>query len=805
MQDFRYALRTLRKQPVFTLAAIATLTIGIGANTAIFSLVYQILLRPLPFPGQERLVWVWNTYGKAAEDRTAVAIPDYLDRKTQAPAIEDAALFTPRFVALTGDGAPEQLRALAVTPSFFSTLGRGPARGSAFTDADLQSGGERLAVLTHAFWRTRYGSDPRIVGAELRLNGETWRVAGVLPADFVLPRRDIAMLVPFVFTPAQQSDQERGSEFSFMIARLRAGATIAQLDQQIAAIVEQTMVRVPARAAYMRNANFGGRAVPLQDRLVGDARRPLYVLQASVLVVLLIACANVANLLLMRVNRRGRELQIRSALGAGRWRLVRQLIAEGLVLSLGGALAGLAAGVLGVRGLMALSAEQLPPGAQASLQMPVVLFTVGLSLVTGLLFGVAPAFGVLRDAHGAALRDESTRATGGRRVSILRTTLVVAETALALVLLVGAGLLIKSFARVLTVDPGFSPRRVLTAQIALPRARYADAAAQRAFWSALVSKLREIPSVTAAGLTSVVPFSGTASSGTYGITSRPLAPTEKPPHAQFETVGGDYFRALEIPVLEGRVFDDRDGPDRQRVAVVDEFLARRQFPGRSPIGEFLNFGGARNYEIIGVVGTINAADLATPVPEERVYISATQVASTTMGMVLKAGAEPSTLVTQVRAAVESLDREQPIADVRTMEQWLDRSLQPRRAPMTLLSLFGASALALAAIGIYGVLAFAVTERARELGIRQALGADRRAILSLVLGQGLRTAGAGIVIGIAGCFVATRYLQSMLYGVERYDVGVLGGVAALLFVVAAAACYVPARWATRIDPMVALRD
>jgi len=805
MQDFRYAVRALRRQPVFTLAAIATLTIGIAANTAIFSIFYQVLLRPLPYPDADRLLWVWNVYGKAGEERSTVSIPDYLDRKTQAAAIDDATLFTPRFVALTGGAQPEQLRALAVTPSFFSTLRRVPVLGRAFTEGDAVPGADAFAILTDDFWRSHFASDPGVVGRDIQMNGEPRRILGVLPPDFELPQREIAVLVPFSFTPAQRSDLERGNEFSFMIARLRGDATIAQFNEQMAAIVEQTIARVPRRADFMRTTRFGGLAVPLRDRLVGDTRTALYVLQCSVLVVLLIACANVANLLLMRANRRARELAIRRALGAGRVRIVRQLIVEGLALSAAGAVAGLAVGAAAVRGLVVMVADQLPITVNPSLSVSVVLFAVALAVVTGLVFGLAPALSVWRDVAVVSLRDDVTRTTGSRTAGALRGLLVITETALALTLLAGAGLLVKSFARVLLVDPGFSTARVLTAQIALPRARYPDAPAQRAFWGTLLSKLRELPAVTASGVTSAVPFSGTVSAGSYAITNRPVAPGEQPLHAQQDIVGGDYFRALQMPLLEGRVFNNGDGPDQPRVVVVDQMLARRQFPGRSPIGALLNFGSPRNYEIVGVVGTINAVDLALPVPEERIYFSAAQLASTTMGVVLKTSVEPTTVAAQLRAAVQSIDREQPVAEVRTMEQWVGRSLQSRRAPTALLTLFGASALALAAIGIYGVLAFAVSERAREFGIRQALGADRQAILAMVLGQGLRTAGAGIAVGLAGCFAVTRYLQSMLYGVERGDITVLAAVSTLLLVVTVCACYVPARWATRLDPMVALRD
>ena len=805
MQDLRYALRSLRAQPVFTLAVIATLATGTGANAAIFSLFYQVLVRPLPYRQPDRLVWVWNSYGRAGEERTAVSIPDFLDRKTGAAAIEDATLFTGRSLALTGDAFPERLRALAVTPSFFATLGRQPALGRSFSEREAAPGADRFAVLTDAFWRSHFGSDPRIAGRSMELNGEAWTVLGVMPPDVLLPLRDIAVIVPFAFTPAQRSDAERGNEFSFMIARLRPGATIPQLDQQIARIVEETIVRVPARAAYMRNSGFGGRAVSLHDRLVGTSRQTIYLLQAAVVLVLLIACVNVANLLLMRSNRRGRELALRSALGAGRGRIVRQLIVEGLVVSIAGAAAGAVLGLLGMKLLAVTGQEQLPVVVSATLDFPVLLTTGGIAIATGLIFGVVPALGLMRGDLAASLRDESSRGTGGRRTGRVRSLLVAVETAMALALLVGAGLLIKSLVRVVAVDPGFVANRVLTAQVALPRPRYADPAARRAFWQSLSAKLREIPEVDAAGLTSVVPFSGTVSAGTYELAGRPLGPTEKPPHAQLETVGGDYFRALQIPVLEGRGFDEQDGADRERVVIVDRLLARRQFPDRSPIGELLTFGGPRTYRIVGVVGTINAADLSQPVPEERIYESVTQDAAAAMGIVVRTSVDPSAVVRQLRQAVESIDPGQPIADVRTMDDWIDRSLQPRRAPARLVSVFGGVSLLLAAIGIYGVVAFAVNQRAREFGIRRALGADRASILALVLAQGLRPTVAGAAAGLVASFAIARYFESMLYGVGARDPIVLAGAAALLLAVAASACYVPARIATRSDPMVALRE
>jgi predicted permease len=805
VQDLRYALRSLRAQPVFTLAAIATLAIGTGANAAIFSLFYQVLVRPLPYREPDRLVWVWNTYGRAAEERTAVSIPDYLDRKDGAAAIEDATLFTRRSFALTGGASPERLRALAVTPSFFTTLGRQPAHGRSFGQNEAAPGADRFAVLTDAFWRSHFAADPRIAGREMELNGESWTVLGVMPSDVLLPVPDIAVIVPFAFTPAQRSDAERGNEFSFMIARLRPGATIAQLDQQIARIVEETIVRVPARAGYIRNSGFSGRAVSLHDRLVGTSRQTLYLLQLAVVLVLLIACVNVANLLLMRANRRGRELALRAALGAGRARILRQLIVEGLVLSIAGAAGGAFVGLVAMKLLAILGTQQLPLAMTATLDWPVLLTTGAIAIATGVIFGLVPAASLLSGDLEASLRNESSRGTVGRRTGNVRSLMVAVEAAMAIALLVGAGLLIKSLVRVLAVDPGFVTGRVLTAQVALPRPRYVDPGARRAFWQSLSTKLREIPEVEAAGLTSAVPFSGTGSAGTYQLASRPPGPTEKPPHAQLETVGGDYFRALQIPVLEGRVFDERDGPDQERVVVVDRLLVLRRFSDRSPIGELLTFGGQRTYRIVGVVGTINAADLSQPVPEERIYESSTQDAATAMGIVLRTSSDSSAVVRQVRQAVESIDPEQPIADVRTMEDWIARSLQPRRAPARLVSLFGGVSLLLAAIGIYGVVAFAANQRAREFGIRRALGADRASILALVFAQGLRPTIFGVAAGLAGSVAVASYYDSMLYDVGARDPIVLAGATTLLLAVAAAACSVPARIATRSDPMVALRE
>jgi predicted permease len=810
MQDLRYALRTLRKQPVFTLVAVLTLTLGIGANTAIFSLLYQTLLRPLPYPSADRLVFVWNSYKGINLDQASVSIPDYFDRKTQAPAIEDATLFTGRTANLNEGGNPEQLRALAVTPSFFSTLERQPFLGRGFTDDEAKPDADKFAVLTYGLWTSHYGSDRSIVGRDIRVNGVAHRVVGVLPADFELPARDIALLLPFAFTPAQMSDNARGNEFSQMIARLRPGASIPQLNEQIAIITAHNIERLPVRAQFMKTSQFGGFAVSLRDQLVGNVRTPLYMLQVGVLLVLFIACANVANLILMRATGRNRELAIRTTLGAGQWRIVRQMLTEGVVISFAGAIGGIVVGLLGLRGLLALGGTQIPGTPEATLNSVALAFTLCLAVLTGLVFGIIPAIAVTRGNAAAFLKDDSRSGTASRSTGAIRTFLVISETTLAVVLLIGAGLLLKSFAKLQNVNPGFVTDNVLTAQIALPAARYPDAAAYRAFWARLLEQSRAIPGVTVAASTTNVPFNGNISSGSYSIVGRAQGPGEAAPHGRQEVVGGDYFKAMRIPVIAGRFFNDSDTVDAPLVCIIDEYLAKKYFAETGALGQQIQRGGptAPKYTIVGVVGTINSIDLGMPVTKERLYYPVTQQIQGRAGgmaLVLKTGLDPQSLVPQVRAAVRAIDPEQPIADVRTMEQWVARSLETRRASMTLLTIFGAVALLLSAIGIYGVLAFGVAQRIREFGIRQALGADRASILSLVLKQGLRTAGLGMVLGLALSIVLGRFLETLLFGVTAHDVTVVASVMLLLFVVAIVACYVPARRATRVDPMVALRD
>jgi predicted permease len=792
---------------MFTIVAVVTLALGLGANTAIFSLIYHTLLRPLPYPDADRLVFVFNSYPLMGLPQASVAIPDYLDRRTQAPAIEEATLYTEQNLNLTDGGRPERVGGLRVTPSFFATLQRTPTLGRAFSDEEGTPGRDRVAILTHAFWRTSFGADRAAIGRSIQLDGAPYEIVGVLPADFELPSPDVSLLVPFAFTPAQMSDQERGREFSMMIARLRSGATIEQVNTQMRTIVARNLDRLPNARAFAQTSGFTGFAVDFREQLVGDFRAPLLLLQAAVVVVLLIAGANVASLLLVRATGRSRELGIRIAIGAGRWPIVRQLLVESLVLSAAGVVAGLAVGLMGVRVMVALSPSQIAGVSGASLNLPVLAFTMTLAVATGVMFGLVPALALRRTNLTELLNDDSLRTSPGRGTGRTRATLVVAETALSLMLLVGAGLLVRSFARLQNVDPGFKSDHVLTAQISLPATQYPDAGERVAFWTRLLDGVRRVPGVTSVGLTSNIPLSGNVSSGSYSILGLALGHNEARPHARQEVVGGDHFGALQIPLVKGRLFSNLDTPTSAPVVVIDQYLVDRYFRDRDPIGQQIQTGGPTSPKItiVGVVGTINAIDLGQPVNKERLYYPVTQEPLASMALLARTAVEPEAVAARIRTAAASIDAALPIYDIRSLDEWMARSLAPRRAPMVLLAIFGAVALLLSAIGIYGALASSVTERARELAIRQALGADRRTILTLVLQRGLLTAGLGIVIGIVGAALLTRYLESQLFGVSPHDPVVLAVVSALLLAVATVACLVPALRATRIRPIAALRE
>lgn len=807
MSELALAARRLKSRPVFAIVAILTIALGVGGTTAIFSLFYQLLLRPLPYGEPDRLFFVWNSYPRMGLPKASVSIPDYLDRIEQAPSVVAATLMTERSINLGSVGTPEQLRALAVTPSFFETLGRSPELGRAFLESDAQPGADHSVILTNALWRARFGGNAALLGQDVRLGGEPYRVIGILPADFEMPAQNISMLVPFAFTPEQRSDQERGHEFSRMIARLAPGASRAALESEMATIVSRNLERLPDRRSFAERTGFRGYAVPIRDELVGDVRTPLYLLQAGVLLVLVIACVNVANLLLMRASERQRELAVRTALGAGRRHLVKELLTEALTLSVLGATLGGLLGVGLLSTLLVLIGDQLPAPVAANVHLPVLLAGVTLAVGIGVFVGLVPAVAILRSDVIGTLNDETGRTAGSRRSARAQNILVVAETALALSLLIGAGLLVKSFAELRAVSPGFSTTGVVTATLSLPEARYPSPTDRTRFWTQLVDNTRTIPGVSSVGLVSSVPLSGNVSSGSYSIVGYTPGAGEPAPHGRQDLAGADYFKTLQIPLIEGRFFDERDGADAPRSVIVDQYLVRRYFNGQSPLGRQIRRGGPTSpaLTIVGVVGTVNAIDLALPVDKERLYYPVTQQPAPMLSLVLKSDLASSAVVEPLRRVVQKIDPEQPIANVRTMEEWVERSMVTRRAPMMLFTIFGGVALLLAALGTYGVLAFGVLQRTRELGLRQALGADSRAIVRLILWQGLRRAAFGVALGLVAALLLSRLLGSQLYGVAPSDPTVTVGSTLALLAVVIAACSLPAWRAAQLAPAEALRQ
>ena len=805
--DLKAALRLLVKSPGFSAVAILTLALCIGANSAIFSVVNAILLQPYPWPDSDRLVYLTNSYPLMGLPRAGVSIPDYLDRRAGVTALAESAIYTGQSLNLADSGPPERVNALMVSPSLFPLLQSSAARGRVFSEADAQPGGTKTVVLADGLWRTRFGGDSAIVGKNIRLNGEPCTVIGVMPPAFYFPTPQVQMWIPFAFTDAQKSDAGRGNEFSTMVGRLKPGATIAQAQREVDAIHRALRERLPASKPFWESSGFGGIVSGFLEQNVADVRAMLWLLQGGVLAALLIGCANVANLLLARATARERELAIRAALGAGRGRLFRQLLTESLVLFLLGGILGLVVALWGVGAVDAFGFSTMPRGFGVKLDAAVFLFTLGCALVTGLGFGALPAWSATKGNAADALKEAGTRATAGRRHLWLRSGLVIAEIALSLMLLATAGLLVKSFQRLHGVSPGFSSENVLTAMLALPAAKYPTSESQAAFADRIVARAAALPGVTAAGLTSTLPFSGGNSQGSYSIEGYTSPAGQPAPHGMIRNVSPGYFRALGIPVLRGRLFGDQDVARREQVVIIDRLLADRYWPGADPLGHHIDLGspGAPNlWTIVGVVPPIKVNSLEENVAKETLYFPIAQRPVRTFTLVVHTAAVAAGLAAPIRAAVLAVDPEQPIFDLKTMEARIDDALAKRHAPMLLISLFSGIALLLAALGVYGVLAFTVGQRTSEIGVRMALGATRGNILALILRQGAVLVGLGLLLGLAGYFALSAVISRLLFQVAATDPGTLVLAPAVLALVAFAACLLPARRATKVDPMVALR-
>lgn len=804
MNDIRFTLRQLAKTPGFAAVVILTLALCIGANSAIFSVVHAILLKPYPWPGSERLAYIYNTYPLMGLPNAGVSIPDYLDRRSGVAGIADSAMYTGASLNLAGDAEPEMIAGLRATPSLFSTLGSSAAIGRVFGEDDAKPGAASTIVLGHALWKNLFASDPGVVGRTIRLNDRPVTVIGVMPEGFYFPSPKVQAWVPFAFTPEQRGDGERGHEFSQMIARLRPGASLDAVQRDLDRIQAGNAERLPQARDFWKTSGFDGHVVGFLEQNVGNVRSMLWLVQAAVAAALLIGCANVAGLLLARSVGREKELAIRTALGASRFRLARMLLVESLALFVAGGLLGLLVAVWGLDALRMVGLSTLPRGFDVALDPAVFAFTLTATVLTGLFFGALPAWSASRGNPSASLKEAGARGSAGVRTQRLRAALVVAEVALAVMLVATAGLLIKSFGRLQRVDPGFVPGGVITAMVALPQAEYDKPEKIVVFHDAVVSRLRAVQGIVAVGATDSAPFSMGGASGSYASPDIVLPEGAPTPHGFMPVADSGLLKALGLTLLRGRWFNDADTAHSLRVAVVDRVLVDRYWRGQEPIGKRIVRSGS-TYIVVGVVATTKKSKLDENSDKETVYCPIAQAPEANLMFVVRTAGDPSMLAASVREAVHSADQTLPVFDVKTMAQRMEDAAQPRRAPVILLSFFGGLAVVLAMLGVYGVLAFSVSQRTGEFGVRMALGASPMNIAALVLKLGLALTGAGIAAGMAGYVALSSLVAAMLYATPSTDPAVLLAAPFALGLVTLGACLVPAFRATRVEPIRALRQ
>lgn len=806
-QDIKFGLRLLRKSPVFTAVAVLTLALGIGVNTAMFSVVNGVLLQSLPFQNPDKIVMLWMRFTGIGipKDRNAVSAPEFADLRQHSKVFSHLAAIDSNSFNISAGNQPEHVDGAAVSASFFPLLGVEPLLGRTFRAEEETPGRDAVALISYGLWQRRFGSDPGIAGRPLKVNGRSLEVIGVLPKGFTFPD-ETDLWTPLAFSPQDLSADSRGNHGLSVIARIRDDVSMeaAKADMQV---VSQRIIEGAPNYPYQR---FGFRVImnPMLEEMVGDLRPALLILMGSVAFVLLIACSNVANLLLAKASGREREIAIRTALGAGKGRLIRQLLAESILLSFLGALVGLVMAAWSLRVLVHLAESTLPRMAQVRLSLPVLGFTMGIALVTGILFGLWPALQASTGFTHESLKEGGRGGTFGRGRHRLRGMLVVAEVTLSLVLLAGAGLLIRSFLRLEEVDPGFRAENVLTLRLSLPEAQYSDPAKIRNFYRELVRRVRELPGVQAAGAIAALPLSGQGSSGTTTIDTEAVAPDQRTPEADWRAVTEGFFQAMSIHLLRGRHFEEQDSETGGPVAIIDESMANTFWPNQDPIGKRLHLGGLRSrapwMTIVGVVRHVRYRTLESA-SRVQVYWPEAQNPWPNLSLAVRTGTNPRSLVSAIEQQVQAIDSQEPVYAVRAMDELLARSMAQRRLSMWLLSLFAGLALVLAAVGIYGVISSSVEQRTRELGIRMALGAGRSEVLQMVLGHSLGLILAGVGFGLAGGFALTRLMSKMLFNVNASDLSTFAIVAGILLVVGLVAGYVPAHRATMINPVGALRE